>query len=75
MAMMVAAKARERGVEIVTYLNLAEEVVLELIEVARESAGDREAAITKLAGRPGFYVPAVDGDRVPPIAKAPDAMA
>lgn len=57
----------------------AEEVLPPLLEVAFGRAdGDapgagRARALAWAAGRPGFYVPAHDGDRVPPVAQADDA--
>jgi radical SAM superfamily enzyme YgiQ (UPF0313 family) len=51
----------------------AEETALELVEACR-AGGGRAAVIAALAGRPGFYVPSLDGDRVPPVAAAPDEL-
>ena len=46
------------------------------IELIREALAlrDRRAAIAAFAGRPGFYVPEHDGDRVPAIAAADDLL-
>lgn len=58
----------------------AEEVLPALLEVAfghvggHESGGARERVLAWAAGRPGFYVPAHDGDRVPAVAQADDAL-
>jgi radical SAM superfamily enzyme YgiQ (UPF0313 family) len=54
----------------------AEEVLPALLEVVFGHAGGgaRERALAWAAGRPGFYVPAHDGDRVPAVAQADDAL-
>lgn len=51
-----------------------EELVLELCEVAADNGYDADRVCAALAGRPGFYVPRVDGDRVPAVARADDAL-
>ena len=50
----------------------AEETALELVEACRGRT--RDEAVASLVGRPGFYVPSVDGDGVPPVAAAPDEL-
>lgn len=61
----------------VTILGEAEEALGELLsrleqrpEAARGSARARQAVLEELAGLPGFYVPQLHGDALPPIAKA-----
>ena len=49
-----------------------EEVIAELVTVAREVGFVRDRFVAALAGRPGFYVPERDGARVPPVAAADD---
>lgn len=51
----------------------AEETALELVRACQE-LGDRRAVVEALAGRPGFYAPERDGDRVPPVGQADDAL-
>jgi radical SAM superfamily enzyme YgiQ (UPF0313 family) len=43
-------------------------------EAARGSETARRALLEELAGRPGFYVPALEGEQLPAIAAAPDAL-
>lgn len=52
----------------------ADETVFELCEAAWAARGDRDRLIAALAGRPGFYVPEHDGDRMPPVAQADDSL-
>jgi radical SAM superfamily enzyme YgiQ (UPF0313 family) len=54
----------------VILLGEAEDLVAELAELAH--AGDRAAALARFADRPGVYVPARHGDRVPAVAQAAD---
>jgi radical SAM superfamily enzyme YgiQ (UPF0313 family) len=56
----------------VILLGEAEETLPALLEQAWDR--DREQVMAWAAGRPGFYVPARDGDHVPPIAAADDAL-
>src|SRR5688572_14571266 len=51
-----------------------EEIVLELMRTARDCRFRRDAVISALAGRPGFYVPSRDGNQVPKVAAADDAL-
>jgi len=51
----------------------AEETIVELCEALR-SAPSRLALLDRLAARPGFYVPAVHGERPPAVAAADDAL-
>jgi radical SAM superfamily enzyme YgiQ (UPF0313 family) len=51
-----------------------EELVMELIVAAREVGFSRDAVVAALAGRPGFYLPALHGNQVPPVAAVPDAL-
>jgi radical SAM superfamily enzyme YgiQ (UPF0313 family) len=57
----------------VLLLGEAEETVVELVEAIR-TATSRAALLEALAGRPGFYVPPVHGERTPPVAAADDAL-
>jgi radical SAM superfamily enzyme YgiQ (UPF0313 family) len=57
----------------VMLLGEAEDLLDILIEQLREGDGhDRSAMLQRLAGTPGFYVPAIHGEAVPPIAAADD---
>ena len=49
----------------------AEEIVIELLEIVAEHPNNKEDILAQVSGRPGFYVPQHDGDRMPLIAKAP----
>jgi len=62
-------------------LGEAEEILPALLEVVfGQSTGNavggaqRERVLGWAAGRPGFYVPAHDGDRVPAVAQADDSL-
>jgi radical SAM superfamily enzyme YgiQ (UPF0313 family) len=57
----------------VLLLGEAEETIVELVEAIR-SAPSRAALLEALAARPGFYVPALHGERTPPVAAADDAL-
>jgi len=48
-----------------------EEIVAELLELARPG-GSRAALLETLAGRPGFYVPAIHGERMREVAQVSD---
>jgi radical SAM superfamily enzyme YgiQ (UPF0313 family) len=52
----------------------ADETIFPLLEAAWSAGGQRDRLISALAGRPGFYVPEHDGDRVPPVARADDSL-
>jgi radical SAM superfamily enzyme YgiQ (UPF0313 family) len=56
----------------VLLLGEAEELVATLCEAVRQER-DRAALLSGLARLPGFYVPAIHGERLPPIAAAHDA--
>ncbi len=56
----------------VILLGEAEEILPALLEQVWDR--DREQVMAWAAGRPGFYVPARDGDHVPPIAAVDDAL-
>lgn len=43
-------------------------------EAARGSAQARSALLEELADTPGFYIPALHGHRLPPVAQAPDDL-
>jgi radical SAM superfamily enzyme YgiQ (UPF0313 family) len=49
-----------------------EDVVRELIELGREVGFDRERVWALLEGKPGYYLPHVHGEKVPPVAQASD---
>ena len=51
-----------------------EQLIGELVAAARDAGFDRERLIAALAGRPGFYLPSVHGEAVPPVAAADDAL-
>jgi radical SAM superfamily enzyme YgiQ (UPF0313 family) len=51
-----------------------EELILELVRVAQDAGFRRDAVMAALAGRPGFYVPERDGNRVPPVAAVDDRL-
>ncbi|HVK86275.1 MAG TPA: radical SAM protein [Kofleriaceae bacterium] len=49
-----------------------EDVMRELVELGREVGFDRERVWELLAGKPGYYLPHVHGETVPPVAQASD---
>jgi radical SAM superfamily enzyme YgiQ (UPF0313 family) len=51
----------------------AEETIVELVETIRDTTS-RGVLLQRLAARPGFYVPAVHGERPPAVAAADDAL-
>ena len=57
----------------VIILGEGEELVVELVHVARDVGFDRERLWAALAGRPGYYLPHLHGEIVPPVAQASDA--
>jgi radical SAM superfamily enzyme YgiQ (UPF0313 family) len=57
----------------VVLLGEAEETVLELL-AAVDACTSRAALLEALAQRPGFWVPAIHHERLPPIAAADDAL-
>jgi radical SAM superfamily enzyme YgiQ (UPF0313 family) len=58
----------------VILLGEGEGLIVTLVEALR-AGGDRDrgSMLAALAKRPGFYVPAIHGEKVPPIAAADDA--
>jgi len=58
----------------VVILGEGEELISELVTVARDLGFDRERVWAALAGRPGYYLPHVHGERVPPVAAVHDAL-
>ena len=55
-------------------LGEAEGLIVTLVEALRAGGdSDRASMLAILATQPGFYVPAIHGERVPPIAAADDA--
>jgi radical SAM superfamily enzyme YgiQ (UPF0313 family) len=55
-------------------LGEGEELIVELVDVARDVGFVRERVWDALAARPGYYLPHVHGERVPPVAAASDAL-
>lgn len=55
----------------VMLLGEAEDLLPGLVEAARAER-DRRALLERLAAQPGFYVPSIHGETVPPIAAARD---
>lgn len=51
-----------------------EETVKELIELGREVGFHRERVWEALAGRPGYYLPHVHGETVPPVHQVSDEL-
>ncbi len=51
-----------------------EQLIVELVELAREVGFVRDRLWTALAGKPGYYLPHVHGETVPPVAAADDAL-
>ena len=51
-----------------------EQLIVELVEIARDAGFVRERVWAALANRPGYYLPHLHGERVPPVAAAPDAL-
>jgi radical SAM superfamily enzyme YgiQ (UPF0313 family) len=58
----------------VIVLGEGEEVGDQLVRAAEDAGFARAALIDALGGRPGFYVPDRDGEVVPPVAAADDAL-
>jgi radical SAM superfamily enzyme YgiQ (UPF0313 family) len=57
----------------IVVLGEADELVVELIDQTFELGCDRHRVIEAFAGKPGYYVPEHDGDRIPAIAAADNA--
>ncbi len=55
-------------------LGEGEELIVELVEAAREARFVRSQFLEALAGRPGFYLPHVHGEHVPPVAAVDNAL-
>nr|HEX4312743.1 radical SAM protein [Kofleriaceae bacterium] len=51
-----------------------DELAGELVQLARDCSFDRERLWAALAGRPGYYLPHVHGEVVPPVAAAHDEL-
>ncbi|MEO7734498.1 MAG: radical SAM protein, partial [Kofleriaceae bacterium] len=58
----------------VIILGEGEELIIELVNVARDVGFVRERVWDALAGRPGYYLPHLHGERVPPVAAAHDEL-
>src|ERR1051325_4115104 len=52
----------------VVILGEGEELIAELVTVARDAGFSRDRVWAALAGRPGYYLPHLHGERVPPVA-------
>jgi radical SAM superfamily enzyme YgiQ (UPF0313 family) len=46
----------------------AEELIVELVTLARDVGFSRERLWQELAGRPGYYLPHLHGEQIPPVA-------
>ncbi|HEY3802215.1 MAG TPA: radical SAM protein [Kofleriaceae bacterium] len=57
----------------VIVLGEGEQVIVELVQIARDVGFDRERLWAALAGKPGYYLPS-HGEHVPPVAQADDAL-
>ena len=51
-----------------------EQIIVELVQLAIECSFNRERLWALLAGRPGYYLPHLHGETVPPVAAANDAL-
>ena len=58
----------------VIILGEGEELIVELMNFARDASFIRERLWDSLAGRPGYYLPHVHGETVPPVAAVDDAL-
>ncbi len=58
----------------VIILGEGEELIVELVTLARELGFMRERVWAALADRPGYYLPHLHGERVPPVAAAHDEL-
>jgi len=51
-----------------------EELIAELVTIARDVGFARDRVWDALAGRPGYYLPHLHGERVPPVAAVHDEL-
>ena len=58
----------------VILLGEGEETIVEIVNIARDCGFVRERVWDALAGRPGYYLPHVHGERVPPVAQVADSL-
>jgi radical SAM superfamily enzyme YgiQ (UPF0313 family) len=58
----------------VVILGEGEELIAELVTLARDLGFARDRVWSALAGRPGYYLPHLHGERVPPVAQVSDAL-
>jgi radical SAM superfamily enzyme YgiQ (UPF0313 family) len=58
----------------VVILGEGEQLIVELVNVARDVGFVRDRVWDALAGRPGYYLPHLHGERVPPVAAVDDAL-
>ncbi len=58
----------------IVLLGEGEELIKELVEIARDLGFDRERVWSALAGKPGYYLPHLHGETVPPVAQVHDSL-
>ncbi len=58
----------------VIVLGEGEELIVELVTLARDAGFDRERLWVALTGRPGYYLPHVHGEVIPPVAAIADDL-
>jgi radical SAM superfamily enzyme YgiQ (UPF0313 family) len=58
----------------VVILGEGEELIVELVTLAREVGFARDRVWAALAGRPGYYLPHLHGERVPSVAQVHDDL-
>ena len=58
----------------VVILGEGEQLIEELVDLARDAGFVRERLWQALAGRPGYYLPHLHGETVPPVAAVADAL-
>ncbi len=58
----------------VVILGEGEELIQELVTIGRDVGFDRERVWAALAGRPGYYLPHVHGEVIPPVAAVDDLL-
>ncbi len=58
----------------IVILGEGEELIVELVTIGRDLGFDREKIWTALAGRPGYYLPHIHGEHIPPVASVDDSL-
>jgi len=58
----------------VIILGEGEQLIVELVNAARDASYIRDRLWDALAGKPGYYLPHVHGEVVPPVASVDDAL-